>query len=292
MSIFILEGENEKLKGVVILVLVAIVSSFGFLITLAQLGYEDTPFLPGQKWRVHDSKRPQPMTVIPAQNYGDPPSDAVILFDGKDLSKWKSAWTGGSARWKVEDGYMEIVPRTGDIQTVDEFGDCQLHIEWCIPENVQGSSQSRGNSGVFLMGRYEIQILDSFENKTYADGMAAAIYGQYPPLVNASRRPSEWQTYDIIWIAPRFDGDKLVRPGYLTLIHNGVIVHYHTPVIGPTRHRSSLTYKPHPPVGPLRLQDHGFRVRFRNIWYRPLKGYDGEPEWRDLTPFVFPNLHR
>jgi len=274
------------------LALVAILTVGFFMGVMGQLGYEDTPFLPGQKWRVHDSKRPQPPVVAPASIPGNPPSDAIILFDGKDLSKWRSAWTGGPARWKVENGYMEIVPGTGDIQTVEEFGDCQLHIEWMIPEDVKGSGQGRGNSGIFLMGRYEIQVLDSYENQTYADGMAAAIYGQYPPLVNACRKPGEWQTYDIIWIAPRFEGEKLVRPGYLTLIHNGVVVHYHTPIMGLTRHRRFPTYQPHPPVGPLRIQDHGFRVRFRNIWYRPLKGYDGEPEWRDLTFVVFPDLPR
>jgi len=274
------------------LVLVAALTVGFFLGVMAQLGYEDTPFLPGQKWRVHDSKRPQPPVITPASILGNPPSDAIILFDGKDLSKWRSAWTGGPARWKVENGYMEIVPGTGDIQTVEEFGDCQLHIEWMIPEDVKGSGQGRGNSGIFLMGRYEIQVLDSYENQTYADGMAAAIYGQYPPLVNACRKPGEWQTYDIVWIAPRFEGEKLVRPGYLTLIHNGVVVHYHTPVMGLTLHRRFPTYRPHPPVGPLRIQDHGFRVRFRNIWYRPLKGYDGEPEWRDLTFVVFPDLLR
>jgi len=274
------------------LVLVAALTVGFFVGVMAQLGYEDTPFLPGQRWRVHDGKRPQPPVVTPAPIPSDPPSDAIILFDGKDLSKWRSAWTGGPARWKVENGYMEIVPGTGDIQTVEEFGDCQLHIEWMIPEDVKGSGQGRGNSGIFLMGRYEIQVLDSYENRTYADGMAAAIYGQYPPLVNACRKPGEWQTYDIIWIAPRFEGEKLVRPGYLTLIHNGIVVHYHTPVMGLTRHRRFPTYRPHPPVGPLRIQDHGFRVRFRNIWYRPLKGYDGEPEWRDLTLAVFPDLPR
>ncbi len=266
--------------------------TFGFLLgTLAHFGFEDTPILPGQKWRVHDSKRPQPLVVASGKTFGEPPSDAIVLFDGKDLSKWKSAWTGGPALWKVENGYMEIVPRKGDIQTIEEFGDCQLHIEWCVPY-AKGSGQGRGNSGVFLMGRYEIQVLDSYENQTYADGMAASIYGQYPPLVNACRKPGEWQTYDIIWIAPRFDGNKLVRPGYLTLIHNGVVVHYHTPVIGSTRHRSLPTYQPHPPVGPLRIQDHGFPVRFRNIWYRPLKGYDGEPEWKDLTFVIFSDLPR
>jgi len=263
------------MRAIVVGLALVVTLTVGFFLgVMAQLGYEDTPFLPGQKWRVHDSKRPQPPVVTPASIPGNPPSDAIVLFDGKDLSKWRSAWTGGPARWKVENGYMEIVPGTGDIQTVEEFGDCQLHIEWMIPEDVKGSGQGRGNSGIFLMGRYEIQVLDSYENQTYADGMAAAIYGQYPPLVNACRKPGEWQTYDIIWIAPRFEGEKLVRPGYLTLIHNGVVVHYHTPVMGLTLHRRFPTYRPHPPVGPLRIQDHGFRVRFRNIWYRPLKGYD------------------
>ncbi len=249
---------------------------------VAQLGYDDTPFLPGSKWRVHDSQRPQPPVIVPGKNFGDPPSDAVVLFDGKDLSKWRSVF-GGPARWRVENGYMEVVPGTGDIQTVDEFGDCQLHIEWSVPPDVKGSRQRRGNSGVFLMGRYEVQVLDSFQNLTYADGMAGAIYGQYPPLINPCRPPGEWQTYDIIWIAPRFDAKgNLVRPGYLTLLFNGIVVHYHTPVLGSTVHRAVARYQPHPPVGPLRLQDHGDRVRFRNIWYRPLKGYDGEGEWSPM----------
>jgi len=264
----------------------------GFLLgVVAQAGYEDTPFLPGLKWRVHDAKRPQPPVLVPGKTFSDPPSDAVILFNGKDLSKWRSVF-GGPARWKVENGYMEVMPGTGDIQTMDEFGDCQLHIEWMIPKGTGGSGQGRGNSGIFLMGRYEIQVLDSYENITYADGMAGAVYGQYPPMVNPCRPQGEWQTFDIIWLAPRFDGDKLVRPGYLTLIHNGVVVHYHTPVMGVTGHRRLPTYRPHPPVGPLRLQDHGFPVRYRNIWYRPLKGYDSEPEWRDLTFVIFPNLPR
>ncbi len=241
---------------------------------MAKLGYDDTPFLPGSRWRVHDGSRPQPRVVTPGEKFGDPPSDAVILFDGTDLSQWVSARDGGPARWKVENGYMEVVAGTGDIQTIRHFGDCQLHIEWMAPEEVRGEGQGRGNSGVFLMGLYEIQVLDCYQNPTYPDGTTAAIYGQYPPLVNACRPPGEWQTYDILWEAPRFDGDQLVEPAYVTVFHNGIVVHCHTPLFGPTTHRQVLSYRPHPPVGPLRLQDHGDPVRFRNIWYRPLTDYD------------------
>lgn len=244
-----------------------------------KFGYDDTPFLPNSKWRVHDPNRPQPRVVTPGtfstqEKPGEPPSDAIILFDGTDLSNWISCKDGGEARWKVENGYMEVVPGTGDIQTKEHFGDCQLHIEWMAPIEATGEGQGRGNSGVFMMGLYEIQVLDCYNNPTYADGTTAAIYGQYPPLVNACRPPGEWQTYDIIWEAPRFDGDKLVRPAYVTVLHNGIVVHNHTELIGPTTHRRVLGYKPHPPVGPLRLQDHGCPVRFRNIWYRALMGYD------------------
>ncbi|MCS7187957.1 MAG: DUF1080 domain-containing protein [Armatimonadetes bacterium] len=259
---------------------------------MAKHGYDDTPFLPNTNWRVHDINRPQPSIVWPGwfstqEAPGEPPSDAIILFDGKDLSKWVSVKDGGPAQWKVENGYMEVVAGTGDIRTIEEFGDCQLHIEWAAPAEVRGESQGRGNSGVFLMGRYEIQVLDCYENPTYADGTTAAVYGQYPPLVNACRKPGEWQVYDIIWLAPRFDENgNLIRPAYVTVFHNGVVVHYHTPLFGPTTHRATLPYEPHPPVGPLRLQDHGDPVRYRNIWYRPLKGYDGEPEWKDWTPIV------
>ncbi|RKY61375.1 MAG: DUF1080 domain-containing protein [Candidatus Latescibacterota bacterium] len=239
-----------------------------------KLGYDDTPFLPGSKYRVHDADRPHPRVVVPGAKPGDPPSDAIVLFDGTDLSGWISVKDGGEAKWKVEDGYMEVVPGTGNIRTKEEFGDCQLHIEWAAPAEVRGESQGRGNSGVFLMGLYEIQVLDCYENPTYADGWTAAIYGQYPPLVSACRKPGEWQTYDIIWEAPRFEGDKLVRPAYLTLIHNGVVVHNHTALFGRTGHKRMPSYQPHPPIGPLMLQDHGDPVRFRNIWYRVLTDYD------------------
>jgi len=244
-------------------------------------GYDDTPFLPGSKFRVHDAARPQPRIVTPGtasteENPGDPPSDAVVLFDGSDLSGW-AAKSGGAAPWKVENGYMEVAPKTGNIQTRDSFGDCQLHVEWAAPVAVKGESQGRGNSGVFLMGLYEIQVLDCYDNPTYADGTTAAVYGQWPPLVNACRKPGEWQTFDIIWLGPRFDGEKLVRPAQVTVFHNGVLVHHKQPLQGPTGHKTLASYQPQPATGPLMLQDHGDLVRYRNIWYRPLTDYDQEP---------------
>jgi len=240
-------------------------------------GYDDTPIIPGQTWKVHDLNRPQPRVVAPGtastqKKAGAPPSDAIILFDGKDLSGWLGK--DGPAKWKVEGGVMEVVPHSGDIRTKAEFGDCQLHVEWTAPSVVKGTSQQRGNSGVFLMGIYEIQVLDCYDNPTYADGTTGALYGQCPPLVNACRKPGEWQTYDIIWIAPRFEGKKLIRPAYVTVLQNGILLHHDKMLIGPTTHRAVEVYKPHPPVGPLQLQDHGDLVRYRNIWYRPLRDYD------------------
>jgi hypothetical protein len=245
----------------------------------APVGYDDTPMLPGSRWRVHDGNRPQPRVVEPGthgtpQQPGRPPSDAIVLFDGEDTSHWTGR-DGSPIRWNVRDGALETVYRTGNIQTKEQFGDCQLHIEWATPVHVEGDSQGRGNSGVFLMGKYEIQVLDSYDNRTYADGHAGAIYGQYPPLVNVSRKPGEWQTYDIIFVAPRFDGDRLISPAYITVIHNGVLIHHHQAAMGPTGHRIATSYDvPHAPEGPLMLQDHRNPVRFRNIWIRPLGGYD------------------
>jgi hypothetical protein len=243
------------------------------------VGYSDTPFLPGDKWRVHDGERPQPPVVTPGtsstQNRpGAAPSDAIVLFDGTDLSQWESV-AGGPAKWKVNGRWMEVVPKTGDIQTKAHCGDIQLHIEWRAPTVVKGESQGRGNSGVFLLGRYEIQVLDCYNNLTYPDGTTAAIYGQYPPLVNACRKPGEWQSYDIVFIAPRWEENQLVSPAILTVFHNGIVVHHATAAMGPTGHRNLTSYDtPHPSTGPLRLQDHGDLVRYRNIWVRPLKGYD------------------
>ena len=235
------------------------------------VGYNDTPMLPDSEWHVHDGSRPQPTIVTPGpadtqESPGKAPSDAIVLFDGSDISKWVGR--DGEVQWAVKDGYMEVT-RTGDIKTKDSFGNCQLHIEWAAPSEVKGESQGRGNSGVFLMDRYEIQVLDGYNNITYADGITAAIYGQYPPLVNACRKPGEWQTYDIIFVGPRFDGGKLIQPAYATVMHNGVLVHHHQAILGPTGHRSLALYsQPHPPEAPLRLQDHGDFVRYRNIWIR------------------------
>lgn len=243
------------------------------------LGFDDTPILPRSKYRVHDGTRPQPRVITPGTESsqgqaGSPPSDAKILFDGANLSGWSSVKDGSDAKWKLEQSYMEVVPGTGNIQTKDHFGDCQLHVELAEPTVVKGESQGRGNSGVFLMALYEIQVLDCYDNPTYPDGTSAAIYGEFPPLVNACRKPGEWQTYDILWEGPRFEGDRLIRPAFVTVLHNGVVVHNHTELIGPTTHRQILPYTPHPTTGPLMLQDHGDLVRFRNIWYRPLLGYD------------------
>ena len=176
--------------------------------------------------------------------------------------------------WKVESGYFEVVAGTGTLYTKEKFGDCQLHVEWAAPAEVRGASQGRGNSGVLLMGVYEIQVLDSYDSLTYADGQASAIYGQRPPLVNASRRPGAWQTYDIIFEAPRFEGGKLAKPAYFTVLHNGVLVHHHQQVMGQMRHRLLPPYLPHGAEEPLGLQNHGNPVRYRNIWIRRLRGYD------------------
>lgn len=237
------------------------------------IGYFDSEYIPGQtKWRVHDAYRPQPPIITPGtastqKKPGRPPSDAIVLFDGSDLSGWV---TGDKpATWKVENGYMEA-NRTGSITSKEKFGSCQLHVEWATPTEVNGESQGRGNSGVIIMGCYEVQVLDSFNNRTYADGQAGAIYGQYPPLVNASRGPGEWQTYDIIFEAPKFEGQKVVKPAYLTVIHNGVLLHHRAKVLGRVAHKFAAKYSPHPDKLPLLLQDHGNPVRYRNIWYRPL----------------------
>lgn len=227
------------------------------------------------KWKIHDPNRPLPPVVTPGTSSsqdspGKPPSDAIVLFDGSNLSQWLSD-DGSPAKWKVANGYMEVVPKTGYIHTRKAFGDCQLHVEFAEPTPPKGESQDRGNSGVFLMSDYEIQVLDSFENKTYADGQAAAVYGQYPPLVNTARPPGQWQSYDIVFHGPRFDTQgKLLRPARVTVFHNGVLVQDNVELTGPTAHGERPPYKPGPNKAPLALQDHGDPVRFRNIWIREL----------------------
>ena len=246
----------------------------------AELGYKDTPLIPGTPWHVHDSDRPRPPIVTPGATFSHlapAPSDATVLFDGKDLSKWSNA-TGGDARWKVADGYCEAVKGTGMIRTRDKFEDFQLHLEFATPAVVTGSSQGRGNSGVMINGMYEVQILDSYDNPTYADGQAGALYGQQPPLVNASKPPGEWQTYDIVFESPRWDAaGQLAKKAAVTVIHNGVVLHHRreyfgrTDGIGGLPHKSLGTYgAPHPPAVFIELQDHNNPVRFRNIWVRPL----------------------
>jgi hypothetical protein len=245
------------------------------------LGYTDTPMLPGLPYRVHDPARPHPAVVTPAAQPGGAPSDAILLFDGKDLSHWTSAKldpvrpVAGSepAGWKVENGYVEVAGR-GDIATKEKFGDIQLHVEWAAPAEVRGNSQGRGNSGIFLQGRYEVQVLDAFQNPTYADGQAGAIYGQWPPLVNPARKPGEWQSYDIVFEAPRLAGEQLVKPAYLTVFLNGVVLHNRKEVMGPTVHRALAKYVAQPSEDSLMLQNHGNPVRYRNIWVRRLGGYD------------------
>lgn len=235
-----------------------------------QPGYRDTPRLP-DGWRVHDADRPRPMVVDPgpARDPVPPPADAIVLFDGRDLAAWRGR--DGEARWEIVGGAMRV-NGTGDIETIAEFGDCQVHVEWMAPVPPRGDSQGRGNSGIFLCGRYEVQILDSFANPTYADGQAGALYGQQPPLVNACRPPGEWQTYDILFVAPRFDASgALLSPARITVLHNGIVVQLDEPLLGQTAHRAVARYEPHPPTGPIRLQDHGDPVRFRNIWVRPLQ---------------------
>lgn len=241
------------------------------LVTLAASGRsaDADEYLNGIEWK-------EPPVVTPGSN-GSPPSDAVVLFDGKDFSAWE-----GADNWKIEDGAM--VAGKGNIRTRERFGDCQLHIEWSAPVPARGSGQGRGNSGVFLMDTYEIQILDSYENKTYFDGQAGAIYKQTPPQVNAMRPPGEWNVYDIIWTAPRFNEDGSLRsPAYITALHNGVLILNHFELKGDTPYHRPPRYKQHADRLPIRLQDHGNPIRFRNIWIRETRPAEGR---QARPPFI------
>lgn len=236
------------------------------------------------KYAVHDKGRPNPPVINPPEQVGQPPSDAIVLFDGNKEtldSEWVSERKGGgNVPWTIENGYMEVSPKGGSIRTKKAFGNCQLHVEWCTPEGVDPkiTDQKRSNSGVFLMDRYEVQVLDSYTddnyktNRTYADGQASAMYGQHPPMVNACRKSGQWQSYDISFLKPLFDENgNLVRKARITVLHNGVVVHNNLEIEGTTSHKLKAAYRPHPnDEGHIRLQDHGNPIRFRNIWIREL----------------------
>lgn len=236
-------------------------------------------------WRVHDRARPQPAVVTPGtfstqEQAGKAPSDAIVLFDGTNLDAWKSDKGGGEAKWKVENGYVEVVAKSGGLSTKESFGDCQLHVEWMSPEPPSGKDQDRGNSGIFLMGRYELQVLDSYQSETYADGMAGAMYGQYPPQVNAALPPGKWQVYDVIFHGPVFETSGQVRkPARMTVFLNGVLVQDNVELMGQTSHLKLAGYKRHAEKLPIGLQDHAHPVRFRNMWVRPIsKGHPEAPD--------------
>jgi hypothetical protein len=240
-----------------------------FAVMVAQDGQSKLP--PG-RWRQHDMNRPKPPVVEPAEApvASMPPKDAVVLFDGMNLDAWQSP-DGSAAKWKVNEGAMETIPGAGAIQTRGKFGDIQLHIEWSAPSPPHGKGQDRGNSGIFLMGQFELQVLDSYKSETYADGMAGSIYGQYPPLFNASRPPGEWQTYDVAFRRPRFAGDgTLLEPARITLIFNGILVQNNEEPFGPTSWLKWLPYTDEGERAPISLQDHDHPVRYRNVWLREL----------------------
>ncbi|MDR3637821.1 MAG: DUF1080 domain-containing protein [Isosphaeraceae bacterium] len=224
------------------------------------------------RWRQHDIRRPKPPVVEPSEGpiAVKPPQDAVVLFDGSNLDAWQAPG-GGPAPWKVSDGSFQVGAGTGPIETKARFGDIQLHVEWAAPDPPRGVGQDRGNSGIFLMGQFEIQVLDSYRAQTYADGQAGAIYGEYPPLFNASRPPGQWQTYDIAFRRPRFDtSGKLLEPARITLFLNGILVQNNEEPFGPTSWLKWLPYTDQGDRGPISLQDHNHPVKFRNIWLREL----------------------
>jgi len=257
---------------------VCAISSFPFAGQAANVGsafYGDAPD-EHHPWAVHDRNRPQPALVAPGtfssqDEPGKPPGDAIVLFDGKDLSQWEADKdTGEPTKWVIKNGAMECAPGSGYIRTKAKFGDCQLHVEWAAPTKVEGESQGRGNSGVFLMGLVEIQVLDNYDNPTYADGFAASVYGVNPPMANALRPPGQFQTYDIVFRRPVYKDGQQLDPGYVTVFENGVLVQDHTMIEGATGHMGRSHPGAFPEAGPLKLQDHGNPVRYRNIWYRPL----------------------
>jgi hypothetical protein len=251
-----------------------------------KLGYDDTPMLPGEKWHVHDGKRPQPKVITGAtgstnEKPGTPPSDAIVLFDGVKADAWAGGDNGKG--WQVVDG--ALVASKQDLLTRQDFGSVHLHVEYSGPKPPRGSGQGRSNSGIFFMGQYEIQVLDGYENKTYPDGMSGSVYGQHPPLVNASLPPGEWNTLDIFFTAPKFKDDKsLEEPAYVTVIHNGVLIQNHVKLFGAAAHRKRPEYTAHPEKGPILLQALNSGMRYRNIWVRPINNYDNEAEGGAIKP--------
>ena len=231
------------------------------------------------QWEVHDQTRPKPVVVTPgtvssAEQVGTAPSDSLVLFDGTGTDAFQHG-NGSACTWNIlDDGTLEVAPREGgDLHTKQAFGDIQLHLEWMVSEEMPDKQgQGRGNSGVFLMNRYEVQILDCYENESYADGMAGSVYGQAPALANACRPRGQWQVYDIIFRRPHFDDDgNCTMPATVTVLHNGVLVQDHLEILGPTRHHARTQYGAHEDAVPFRLQDHGDKMRFRNIWVRELE---------------------
>jgi hypothetical protein len=249
-------------KWLVVGVVAAVAAAAGAVGTLSAV--QSREYKSGIVW-------PEPAVIDPGPA-GGPPSDAVVLFDGKDVSKWKD----GEKAWELKDGYGLIKARSG-VNTADGYGDCQLHVEFATPEKVSGSGQGRGNSGVYLMGKYEVQILDSYNNKTYFDGQCGAVYKQTPPMVNACRKPGEWQTFDIVFEAPRFGDDgKVAKPAAVTVLHNGVVVQNHFELHGGTFYDRPAGYEKHADKLPMHIQYHGNPVKFRNIWIREIKPIVGK----------------
>jgi hypothetical protein len=233
---------------------------------------ENRPMKHNGKWAVHDDNEPKPEVKRPGAKPGDPPSDAIVIFDGTDTTKL-SAENGDPTRWIINDeGALECTRKAGTVRTKQEFGSIQLHIEWATPKKIEGSGQGRGNSGIFFQGIYELQVLCSHENPTYADGQAGAIYGQKKPLVNVSRPAGEWQTYDVIYHRPIFKGktNEVIRPGTITVFHNGVLIQDNWEIKGTTHHKRTADYRYHADKLPLKLQDHNNAIRYRNIWVREI----------------------
>ncbi len=246
----------------------AVLASAGAVSAEQGLGYQDTPVIPGTPYHVHDGERPQPRIIETAgAAVVKPPSDAVVLFDGSNLDAWTTG--GGPAAWEIKDGAM--IAKDKAIETKEKFGAVQLHFEWRLPAGRKVNGQQGGNSGCFLMGMYEIQVLQSNNNKTYPDGQAGALYGQLPPLVNATSPQGEWNSYDVAFEPPVYKDGKIETPAKVTIIHNGVVVQHGESYIGPTGHKNLAKYPAkHPETGPLSLQFHGDPVEYRNFWVRPL----------------------